>query len=84
MDKRTPRRPTGDREAWPPLEEAIEIFVQKYRRKREAAGTLSENETQANFDLMRGMLKFRPAERWSIDQVLRSKWMAEWALPQLE
>lgn len=77
MDEGIPRRPIGDRETWPPLEKAFEEFVQKYRRKR-------EEETQAIFDLMRGMLHFRPEERLTIDEVLRSKWMVKWALPQLE
>lgn len=83
-DERKPRRPTGYRETWPPLEEAFEEFVQKYRRKREAAGTFGEEETQAILNLMRGMLKYRPEERLTIDEVLRSEWMVKWALPQLE
>jgi serine/threonine-protein kinase SRPK3 len=58
--------------------------VQKYRRKREAAGTFEEEETQAILELMRGMLRFRPEERLTIDEVLRSKWMVNWALPQLD
>jgi serine/threonine-protein kinase SRPK3 len=33
---------------------------------------------------MRGMLRFRPEERLTIDEVLRSEWMVNWALPQLE
>ncbi|KND93679.1 Serine/threonine-protein kinase spk-1 [Tolypocladium ophioglossoides CBS 100239] len=84
MDDGIPRRPTDDRETWPPLEEAFEEFVQKYRRKREAAGTFGEEETQAILDLMRGMLKFRPEERLTIDEVLRSEWMVKSALPQLK
>lgn len=79
-----PNRPTGVREIWPNLEDAFEKFVQKYRRKREAAGTFDEDETQAILDLMRGMLKFRPEERLTIDEVLKSDWMVKWALPQLE
>jgi serine/threonine-protein kinase SRPK3 len=58
--------------------------VQKYRRKREASGTFEEEETQAILELMRGMLKFWPEERLTIDEVLRSKWMVNWALPQLD
>ena len=58
--------------------------MQKYRRKREAAGTFEEEETQAILELMRGMLRFRPEERLTIDEVLRSEWMVNWALPQLE
>ncbi|KAF1912614.1 kinase-like domain-containing protein [Ampelomyces quisqualis] len=79
-----PRQPTDDREIWPCLENAFEEFVQKYRRRREAAGKFEEKETQAILDLMRSMLKFRPKERLSIDEVLNSEWMVKWALPQLE
>lgn len=79
-----PRRPTEDRETWPILEDAFEEFVQKDRRKREAAGTFDERETRAILELMRGMLKFRPEERLTIDEVLKSDWMVNWALPQLE
>lgn len=79
-----PRRPTDeDRESWPPLEEAFEEFVQKYRRKREAAGAFGVEETRAILSLMRSMLKFRPEERLTIDEVLKSEWMVKWALPEL-
>lgn len=82
--KEIPRRPTGPRDAWPSLEDAFEEFVQKYRRKRQEAGTFDERETQAILELMRGMLKFRPEERLTVDEVLKSEWMVKWALPQLE
>jgi len=78
-----PRQPGGDRETWPSLEDAFEEFVQKYRRRREAVGTFKEKETQAIIDLMRSMLKFRPRDRLIIDEVLKSEWMVDWALPQL-
>ncbi|TWU72626.1 hypothetical protein ED733_004415 [Metarhizium rileyi] len=84
MQQGIPRRPTGDREAWPPLDEAFEEFVQKYRRKQEARGVFGEEETQDILDLMRGMLKFGPKERLTIDEVLNSKWMKKWALPELK
>lgn len=77
-----PRRPTGVRETWPSLENAFEEFVQKYRRKREAAGTFNERETRAILELIRGMLRFRPEERLTIHEVLKSEWMVKWA--QLE
>lgn len=82
-DSMVPREPAGDRETWPRLEDAFEEFVQKYRRKQEAAGAFEEKETQAILDLMRGMLKFRPKERLTIEEVLKSEWMVNWALPQL-
>lgn len=83
-DVAIPRKPTRKRTPWPCLENAFEEFVQKYRRKREAAGIFDEEETQAILELMRDMLKFRPEDRSTIDEVLRSRWMVKWALPQLE
>jgi serine/threonine-protein kinase SRPK3 len=79
-----PRRPVGDRETWPPLEEAFEQFVQKYRRKQETLGVFGKEETRAILSLMQGMLKFQPNERLTIDGVLRSEWMVKWALPQIQ
>jgi serine/threonine protein kinase len=75
---------SGEREKWPKLETAFEEFVQKYRRKRESTGMFEEAETQAILALMRGMLRFRPEERLTMDEVLKSEWMLKWALPQLE
>ncbi|KJX92316.1 Protein kinase domain containing protein [Zymoseptoria brevis] len=78
-----PRQPTGERETWPSLEHAFEDFVQKYRRTREAAGTFGEEETKAILALIRGMLRFRPEERLTVEEVLKSEWMLNWALPEL-
>ncbi|KAI8934778.1 hypothetical protein NX059_008465 [Plenodomus lindquistii] len=79
-----PRKPKGDRETWPRLENAFEEFVQKYRRKREAARMFGEQETQDFLELMRGMLRFRSQERLTIEEVLKSRWMVNWALPQMK
>ena len=49
-----PRRPEGEREARPPLEEAFEEFVNGFRRKREEHGVFGEEETHAVLELMRG------------------------------
>ena len=81
---RIPRQPTSDRETWPSIEEAFEEFVQKYRRKQEVAGAFGKEETSAILDVMRHMLKFQPHERLTIEEVLRSEWIARWAMPQLE
>lgn len=83
-DFRIPRRPLGDREAWPPLEQAFEDFIQKYPRKRETAGVFGEDEKLAILNLMQNMLKFKPKERLTIKEVLQSEWMVKWALPQLD
>jgi len=79
-----PRRPIGDREVLPGLEQLFEKCVQKYRREEQAAGVFEEDETRALMELLHGMFKFKPEERLTIDEVLRSTWMVKWALPQLE
>lgn len=67
-----PRRPEGRREVWPPLEEAFEEFVQKSRRKREAtAGIFGNEESRAFLDLMRGMMRFLPEDRLTMEEVLK-------------
>ncbi|KAF2132422.1 kinase-like protein [Dothidotthia symphoricarpi CBS 119687] len=78
-----PRRHSRERETWPCLDTAFEQFVNKYRRKREA-GTFEEEETRTILQLVRGMLRFRPEERMTVDEVLGSEWMVKWALPELE
>jgi serine/threonine-protein kinase SRPK3 len=57
--------------------------VQKYRRKREAAGNFEEKEMQAIINLTCYMLKFQPEERLKIDKVFKYEWMVHWALPTL-
>ncbi|KAK8016966.1 kinase domain protein [Apiospora rasikravindrae] len=79
-----PRHPTGDRHSWPSLEQAFEEFVQKHRREQAVMGVFGDEETEAILDLMRGMLKFKPEERITIQEVLQSEWMTKWALPRLE
>lgn len=75
--------PKGDREAWPPIEKAFDEYVQNYRRKYNV-GEFDRKETVAILDLMRRMLVFRPHERLTAEEVLRSEWMVKWALPELE
>ncbi|KAF2850918.1 protein kinase [Plenodomus tracheiphilus IPT5] len=79
-----PRQPVGERETWPTLDTAFEEFVQKYRRKRDGVGVFGEEETRAILELMRGMLRFRPEERLTVEQVLMSEWMVGWGMPALE
>ncbi|PWY82118.1 hypothetical protein BO70DRAFT_405311 [Aspergillus heteromorphus CBS 117.55] len=59
---------------WPVLEEgSFELGIQKEGKERDAF-----------LDLIRRMLAFRPEERISIEEVLKSEWMVEWALPDYE
>ncbi|KAK2877292.1 hypothetical protein FQN49_001270 [Arthroderma sp. PD_2] len=75
--------PIEGRYLWPPLDEAFEDWVQKYRRKRKV-GEFSREETAAILDLMRQMLAFRPEERPTAEEILKSEWMVKWVLPDVE
>ncbi|KAL3488151.1 kinase-like domain-containing protein [Aspergillus germanicus] len=73
-------RPTRDRWVWPSIEQASEDGMQKYRRKHDI-GESSSEETIAIFHLMRRMLAFRPEDRPSVEEVLKSEWMVKWVMP---
>jgi serine/threonine protein kinase len=44
-------------------------------------GEFDKDEAAAILALMRQMLAFRPEERPTAEEVLKSEWMAKWALP---
>jgi serine/threonine protein kinase len=73
-------RPTRDRWVWPPMKQAFEEGIQIYRRKRNM-GEFSSEETTAILGLMRRMLVFRPGERSTVEEVLKSEWMVKWVIP---
>ncbi|RAK95376.1 kinase domain-containing protein [Aspergillus ibericus CBS 121593] len=76
-------RPVEGQEIWPAMEQAFEEGVRKYRQKKRMAD-FDDEETAAILALMRRMLKFRPEERLTIDEVMQSEWMVKWALPEYE
>jgi serine/threonine protein kinase len=77
-----PKRPHDvDEDCEPPISSLFEEWTQQRRRKE--GKPFEEAETAAILDFMKGMLKFDPNERWTIDQVLESDWMRKWALPAL-
>lgn len=80
---KVPHESGETRDPWPPLEVAFEDFVQTYRRKRLNMGIFDEEETKDILRLMRAMLRFHPAERLTIQEVLTSDWITKWALPEL-
>ncbi|VZH88908.1 unnamed protein product [Fusarium fujikuroi] len=45
---------------------------------------LDDEESRAFLNMIKGVLRFRPEERMTADQVLRSDWMRKWALPLAE
>lgn len=77
-------RPKEGRYVWPPIDEAFENGVQKYRRKRGRVGEFDKQETAAILDLMYRMLTFRPEERPTAEEVLKSEWMVKWVLPDFD
>ncbi|KAI9147976.1 Mitogen-activated protein kinase MKC1 [Paramyrothecium foliicola] len=79
-------------EAWKPCSEDCAIFswdrrfeesVQNARRRRDMEPVGAE-EKAALLELLQWMLAWRPEERPTVEQVLRSKWMSKWALPAYE
>ncbi|EGE77728.2 CMGC/SRPK protein kinase [Blastomyces dermatitidis ATCC 18188] len=75
--------PKERRDVWPPIDEAFEEGVQKYRRKRRV-GEFGREETVALLELMRQMLAFQPEERPTAEEVLKSEWMVKWVLPDFK
>ena len=65
------------------LEERLEYLIQESRRGCGMA-EMNEEEKQAFLELMRSMVKFRPEDRVSAQQVLESRWMQNWAIPAFE
>ena len=65
------------------LEFRLERMIQEPRREYGMA-EMDDEEKQAFLELMRSMLKFRPEDRASAQQVLESKWMRVWARPAFE
>ncbi|KAF3057466.1 Serine/threonine-protein kinase spk-1 [Daldinia childiae] len=66
------KHPKNGRYIWPPINDAFEEDVQKYRRKH-GVGEFDREEAEAIIYLMRRMLVFRPKERPSADDVLKSE-----------
>lgn len=62
---------------WPPLEEAFDNGVQKWRRRH--GSEMPRDEIKPFLGLTRRMLAFRPEDRITVDEVLRSEWMVDWA-----
>jgi hypothetical protein len=84
VEPRTPRRwRLKNRRAKGPLEDRFEKDVQGYRTKTGMA-LFEQDEKDAILDLIKGMLKFDPTTRFTIEQVLQSEWMVKWALPMLK
>jgi serine/threonine protein kinase len=77
-----PKRPHDiDEDPEPPINP---LFEERVQQRRWGEGKpFEEAETVAILDLMKGMLRLGPNERWTVGQVLESEWMKNWALPAL-
>lgn len=74
---------TQGEDASPPLNEAFDAWVQKYRKKRNV-GVFSEGEKAAFLSLLHRMLSFDPQNRPTAMEVLMSNWVVKWAKPDFE
>jgi hypothetical protein len=45
---------------------------------------MGKEERDALFEMVKGMLVFRPGDRLTASQVLRTDWMRKWAIPEAE
>ncbi|KAF5612836.1 kinase domain protein [Fusarium subglutinans] len=75
-------QPKGQREFWS-LERRFKLHFPDPRME-EGSEKMDNDESHAFLDMIKGMLRFRPEERMTTDQVLRSKWMSKRALPLAE
>lgn len=75
-------RPKGGREVWS-FKKRFDMTIQE-PRIGEGTAQMDEHEGCAFIEVIKGMLRFRPEERMTSEQVLRSDWMRKWALPAAE
>ncbi|KAK1767745.1 kinase domain-containing protein [Phialemonium atrogriseum] len=75
-------KPKEGREVWT-FDQRFEDTIQAPRRRKETEG-MDKEERDALFEMVRGMLVFRPGDRLSASQVLRTEWMRKWAIPEAE
>lgn len=75
-------KPKEGREVWT-FEQRFQDAIQQPRRRR-GLEVMDDSERDALFEMIRGMLVFRPGDRLSADDVLRSNWMRTWAIPEAE
>ncbi|RAL01381.1 kinase domain-containing protein, partial [Aspergillus ibericus CBS 121593] len=75
-----PRRHDGVRRTWDMR------FSHGIQQPRAEAGldTVTDEEKRVFDSMLRSMLKFRPEERATAQQVLESEWMNSWGVPALE
>jgi serine/threonine protein kinase len=75
-------KPKEGREVWT-FDRRFEDAILAPRRRRGTEG-MGEEERDAFFEMVRGMLVFKPGDRLSARQVLATEWMRKWAIPEAE
>ncbi|KAI0126811.1 putative srpk [Xylariales sp. AK1849] len=87
MDQVDAQGPMPD-EWWETWEKGSKCFVGndaiQAPRRRMGTEVIDEEERDALFKMIRGMLVFRPGDRLSASRVLRTEWMRKWAVPEAE
>ena len=53
-------------------------------RTRKGMPVMPPDEKEAFLSMIRSMLVFRPEDRPTAEEVLKSEWMVKWGLPALE
>ncbi|KAM0811674.1 putative Kinase domain-containing protein [Seiridium cardinale] len=73
-------KPKEGRHVWT-FDQRFEDAIQAPRR---ALGleVIGEEERDALFEMIRGMLVFRPGDRLSASRVMQTDWMKKWAVPE--
>jgi serine/threonine protein kinase len=72
-----------NKEQYPDMEARFEEAAQQARRKR-GMEAMEDEEKEAFFTMLRSMLMYRPEERVTAQEVLKSDWMVRWAIPEYE
>jgi serine/threonine-protein kinase SRPK3 len=75
-------QPREGRSAWS-WNQRFEDSIQEPRRDK-GMKMVDEEERDALFEMMRGMLGFQPGDRPSAKQVLDTAWMSKWAIPEYD
>lgn len=75
-------KPKKGREVWT-FDERFQDAIQEPRRRR-GLEVMNDSERDALFKMIRGMLVFKPGDRLSAEEVLRSDWMRTYAIPEAE
>ncbi|KAK8058188.1 CMGC/SRPK protein kinase [Apiospora phragmitis] len=68
----------------------VEAFKQRFEdaiqepRRKMGTEVIGEEERDALFEMIRGMLVFSPGDRLSANRILQTEWMRKWAVPEAE